>query len=152
MVYNKSIVPYLSSNDVNLIFVRTGLVPANKIFKEEFDSNNTLTWILRIVGLVLMFFGFMLLIGLLTTLANIIPIFGSLVEGVSFVVAGILTILLGSVVIAIAWFASRPIFSLIILGVGIGLIILLRQLKKDKEPLTTPPPRRRSSETPPPRR
>jgi len=152
MAQNKEIVPYISSNGRELIFVRTGVVNANRIFKEEFDSNSTLTWILRAIGLVVMFFGFMLIVGPLATIANIIPALGSLVEGTSAVVAVILTLLVGSVVIAIAWFASRPMMSLIIIGVGVGLTIILKQLKKDKVSLTTPPPRRRSSATPPPRR
>ena len=152
MAHDKAIVPYLSSNDRDLIFVRTGVVTAEKIFKEEFDSNSTLTWILRAVGLMLMFFGFMLLMGPLATLANVIPMLGSLVEGASAMVAGVLTLLLGSVVIAIAWFASRPMLSLIIIGVGIGLTMILGRLKKEKEPLTSPPPRRGSGATPPPRR
>jgi len=152
MAHDKAIVPYLSSNGRDLIFVRTGVVTADKIFKEEFDANSTLTWILRAVGLLLMFVGFMLLMGPLATLANVIPMLGSLVEGASAMVAGVLTLLLGSVVIAIAWFASRPMLSLIIIGVGIGLTMILGRLKKDNAPLTTPPLRRGSGATPPPRR
>ncbi len=152
MAQNKGIVPYISSNDRDLIFVRSGMVSSDKIFKEEFDSNSTLTWILRAVGLMLMFFGFMLIMGPLATLANVIPMLGSLVEGASAMVAGALTLLLGSVVIAIAWFASRPMLSLIIIGVGIGLSMIFGRLKKEKVPLTTPPPRRGGGATPPPRR
>ena len=152
MAQDKAMVPYLSSNDRDLIFVRTGIVGADTIFKEEFDSNSTLTWILRAVGLILMFVGFMLIMGPLATLANVIPMLGSLVEGASALVAGVLTLLLGSVVIAVAWFASRPMLSLIIIGVGIGLTMILGRFKKDREPLTTPPPRRGSGTTPPPRR
>ena len=152
MAQNRGVVPYISSNNRELLFVRTGVVSANQIFKEEFDSNSTLTWILRAVGLVVIFFGFMLLVGPLATIANVIPALGSLVEGTSAVVAVILTLLLGSVVIAIAWFASRPIMSLTIIGIGFGLTMILKQLKKDKVPSTTPPPRRRGGATPPPRR
>ena len=152
MAQNKVIVPYISSNDRDLIFVRSGMVSSDKIFKEEFDSNSTLTWILRAVGLMLMFFGFMLIMGPLATLANVIPMLGSLVEGASAMVAGALTLLLGSVVIAIAWFASRPMLSLIIIGVGIGLSMIFGRLKKERVPLTTPPPRRGGGAPPPPRR
>ncbi len=152
MAQNKEIVPYISSNDRELIFVRTGVATANRIFKEEFDSNSTLTWILRAGGFVVMFFGFMLLVGPLATIANVIPALGSLVEGTTAIVAGILTLLLGSVVIAIAWFASRPMMSIFIIGVGVGLTMILKRLKKDKVPLKTTPPSRKSGATPPPRR
>jgi hypothetical protein len=156
MSEGKAIVPYISKNERDLLFVRVGIVSANQIFQEEFDSNTTLTWILRVVGLALMFFGFMLIMGPLSTLANVIPMFGSLIEGASAIVAGVFTLLLGSVVIAIAWFASRPILSLIIIGVGVGLTMILNRFKKDKGSFSqnteTTPPSRESGITPPPRR
>jgi len=93
-----------------------------------------------------MFFGFMLIMGPLETLANVIPMLGSVIGGASALVAGVLTLLLGSLVIAIAWFASRPLLSLTIIGVGIGLTFILKSFKKDKESAfssqSTPPPRR----------
>ncbi|SFV51001.1 hypothetical protein MNB_SV-12-1118 [hydrothermal vent metagenome] len=148
MVKKKALVPYISQNDRTLLFVRNGIVSADKIFQEEFDSNSMLTWGLRAIGLLLMFFGFKLIMGPLATLANVIPMFGSLIGGASSIVAGVLTLLLGSIVIAIAWFASRPILSLIIIAVGIGLTVILNRFKKDKGSFgqnsqTTPPPRRR---------
>ncbi len=152
MAKDKSIVPYLSQNEKDFLFIRAGKVSANQIFQEEFSSNTMLTWTLRAVGLLLMFFGFMLIMGPLATFANVIPMFGSLVEGASALVAGVLTLLLGSIVIAIAWFASRPLLSLAIIGVGIGLTMLMGRFKKEKVARTSPPPRRSRGATPPPRR
>jgi hypothetical protein len=156
MSKERAIVPYISQNDRELFFVRAGQVSAHQIFQEEFSSNTMLTWLLRAVGLILMFSGFMLLMGPLATLANVLPMVGSLVSGASAIVAGVLTLIVGSLVIAIAWFASRPILSLIIIGIGIGLPIILNRFKKDKgsfgQNSTTTPPRRGSGSTPPPRR
>jgi len=151
MADNKAVVPYLSTNDRELLFVRSGMISAKQIFKEEFSSNTVLTWILRAVGLLLMFFGFMLIMGPLATFANVIPMVGSLVEGASAIVAGVLTLLLGSIVIAIAWFASRPMLSLAIIGIGIGLTMLMSRFKSSGSKGVTPPPRRGGT-TPPPRR
>lgn len=156
MAKSNAIIPYISKNDKDLLFVRSGTVSANQIFQEELDSNSTLTWILRAVGLMLMFFGFMLIMGPLATLANVIPMFGSLIEGASAIVAGVLTLLIGSIVIAIAWFASRPILSLIIISIGIGLTMILNRFKKDKGSFghnaKRTPPNRNSGTNPPPRR
>lgn len=121
---------YRSSNDRSLLFTRVGKVEAYTIFEEEFRANAILTWVLRGVGLLLMFFGFMLIMGLVVAISNIIPIFGSLVEGVTAIIAGGLTLVVGSIVIAIAWFASRPMLSFTILGVGIGLAVLVFFFKK----------------------
>lgn len=152
MAKDKSVVAYHSLNDRDFLFVRAGKVSANQIFQEEFTSNTILTWILRGVGLVLMFIGFMLVMGPLATLAKVIPMVGSLVEGASAIVAGVLTLLIGSIVIAIAWFASRPLLSLAIIGVGVGLTIVLGLFKKGDNQSLSSPPRRANGATPPPRR
>ncbi|CAA6823518.1 MAG: Unknown protein [uncultured Sulfurovum sp.] len=130
MTKGKTFGAYKSSNDRSLLFTRVGQVEASTIFEEEFKANTMLTWLFRAIGLLLMFFGFMLIMNLLVAIANILPIFGSLVEGVTALIAGALTLVLGSGVIAIAWFASRPMLSLSILGVGISLAILVFLLKK----------------------
>ena len=132
MQENKTLVSYLTQNDINLLFVRSGKVSSEQIFEEEFKSNTILTWGLRGVGLLLMFIGFNMIMSLLTTLANVIPMFGSVVEGISFVVAGALTFVLGSVVIAVAWFAVRPMMSLTIIAVGVGLAVLVKMKKKEE--------------------
>jgi len=133
MTSDKAFGHYESSNDRSLLFTRSGKVNSSTIFKEEFQSNTILTWVLRGVGLMLMFFGFMLIMGLIVAISNIVPIFGSLVEGVTAVIAGGLTLILGSVVIAIAWFASRPMLSLSIIGVGIALSALVFFMKNNKK-------------------
>jgi hypothetical protein len=130
MTKGKEFGHYRSSNDRNLLFARAGKVEASTIFEEEFRANTVLTWLLRGLGLMLMFFGFMLIMGLIVAISNIIPIFGTLVEGVTALIAGSLTLIFGSIVIAIAWFASRPMLSLTILAVGIGLVVLVSFLKK----------------------
>jgi len=55
---------------------------------------------------------------------------GSLVGGVTGISAAVLTLLLGSIVIAIAWFASRPILSLAIVGIGFAIAIGLAKYGK----------------------
>ena len=142
---------YTTENGKRFIFARSGRVDAQTIFKQEHDANNMLTRILRVVGLMVMFFGFKMIMGLLATLAKVIPAFGSLVGGFTGLIAGALTFILGSLVIALAWFSSRPILSLIIIGVGVGIAFMLGKFGKKKESSVSA--ERDSSEgvTPPPR-
>jgi len=126
----KTLVSYQTQNEINLLFVREGKVSAEQIFKEEFRSNTILTWVLRAVGLMLMFFGFMLIMNLLETLANVIPFLGDVIGGITAIVAGALTLMFGSLVIAIAWFAVRPMMSLSIVAIGIGLAVLVKKMKR----------------------
>ena len=171
---NRGLVDYTTSNGMEFTFIREGKVSADKIFKDEFEENSLITWILRFVGFLVMFIGFKLIMEPLSTLANVIPMFGSLVGMASSLVAFILTLLLGSIVLAFSWFASRPMMSLIIIG-GAVLISMLfsksnrRETNQNNNTISSPPPERenisstippstpppresRNSSTPPPRR
>lgn len=130
---NKDIIPYITQNGKSFVFIRDGKVDAQTIFKEELDANAMLTWILRGVGLIMMFIGFTMIMGPLTTLANVLPFLGFLVGGVSSVIAGVLTLILGSIVIAIAWFGARPMLSLGIIAIGIVVAIAIAKFAKPKE-------------------
>ena len=132
MMQGKEIVNYVSKNKKELIFISSGKVSADSIFQGEIESNTLFTWLLRIVGLLVMYIGVTLIMSLLVTLANVLPLFGSLMGGAVSIVAAALTLILGSITIAIAWFASRPMLSLIIVIVGVGLGLILSRLKKEK--------------------
>lgn len=163
----KSLTPYVTGNGKSFVFVRSGKVASETIFQEELDANSMLTWILRGVGLVLMFISFSMVMGPIATFAKVIPALGSLAGGVTGIIAGVLTLILGSLVIALAWFGSRPLLSLGIIGVGVAIAVAMAKFGKKKERVspagsageTTPPPRRETSvedeetkATPPPRR
>jgi len=158
---NKALVNYTTSNGESFSFIRSGTVSAKQIFKDELDANSTLTWILRGVGLLIMFIGFSLIMGPLATIAKVIPMLGSLVGGATGIIAGVLTLVLGSIVISLAWFTSRPMLSLAIIGIGIAIVVGLAKFGKKKETTVnndsfsevpssaTPPPR--NTATPPER-
>jgi len=136
---NKALVSHATINERSFLFIRNGKIPAKQIFKEELESNSVLTWILRVVGLVMMFAAFSLMMGLFATLAKVIPFMGSLVGGATGIVAAVLTLILGSVIIALAWFASRPMLSLAIIGIGIATAVGLAKFSQKKEaPVATP--------------
>lgn len=123
-------VSHKTINDRSFIFIQNGIISAEQIFQLELESNSMLTWILRVVGLVMMFAAFSLMMGLLDTLAKVIPFLGTLVGGATGIVAAVLTLFLGSTVIAIAWFASRPMLSLAIIAVGFAIAIGLSKYSR----------------------
>jgi len=151
----KSLAPYVTDNGKSFVFVRSGKIAAQTIFKEELDANATLTWILRVTGLSLMFVAFSMMMGIIATFAKVIPMLGSLVGGVTGIIAGVLTLILGSLIIALAWFSSRPIMSLVIIGVGVGIAVFLGKFGKKKQEVpvderaSSTPPSREKSPTPP---
>lgn len=115
---------------------RIGLVergdhPAEQMFETALEENALMTWILRGVGVVVMLFGFLLLLGPLRAFAMVVPMLGNLVGGASFVVALLLALVLGLLVIGISWIAVRPLVGLPILGLAVlGLVLLWRAGRK----------------------
>ncbi len=141
----RSLMGYTTDNGKELLFARSGTVSAESIFKEELEFNALLTWILRGVGLVMMYIALSMMMGIIATFAKVVPIFGSLIGGVTGLIAGALTLLLGSLVIALAWFSSRPLLSLIIIGVGVSVAFVLGKLGKKSKQASS----QRASYTPP---
>lgn len=145
----QALVSYTTENNKSLSFVRSGIVPATKIFNDEQSNNTTLTWVFRFVGLFVMFLSFYGVLRTFTAFSDYLPVIGSLLNGVSSVIAGVLTLIFGSLVIAIAWFSARPILSVSILLIGGIIAFLLGKFGKKRKVADT---QARSSATPPPRK
>jgi len=152
---NKSLFNYTSSNKKSLSFVRNGIVSATRIFDDEQANNTSLTWTFRVFGLIIMFLSFWTVLRTFTAFLDYIPVIGPLLNGVSSVVAGVLTLIFGSLVISLAWFSARPLLAVSILTIGGIIAFLLGKFGKKRKNLkaqqrastSTPPPRK----TPPPR-
>ena len=137
-VHRKHIVPFISSNNISLFFVRDGLVSSKMIFKDAHTSNNTLTWLLRALGLFMMFMGFKMIMAPIVMLSKLIPFINSLISGTTTLIAFVLTLIFGTAIIAIAWFAVRPMLSLGIIFVALGILYIMKKRKsKSKDSNTT---------------
>lgn len=102
---------------------------------EKFRHNNfILTNIFRLLGWLLMFIGLKLIASPITKIFNFIPILGDIVEGASSLVFGLFSLFLSLITIAIAWFAYRPIASLLLITVAIIIAIIIKKIApKNKE-------------------
>jgi hypothetical protein len=109
--------PYPTKAGAPILMVRTGAASAEQMFSAAKASNQTLSWILRGVGAVIMIAAFGMILGPLGVLADVIPLFGSIVRMGTGLVAGALGLTLSLVVIAAAWVVYRPV-------VGIGLLAI----------------------------
>lgn len=107
--------PYPAKAGAPILMVRAGAASAEQMFSAAKASNQTLSWILRGVGAVIMIAAFGMVLGPLGVLADVIPLFGSIVRMGTGLVAGALGLTISLVVIAAAWVAYRPI-------IGIGLL------------------------------
>jgi len=131
--------PWTSSNGRAIFLTKAGIAPAAELFADAVSANTVLTWILRVVGLVLMFIGFSLTFAILGVIGDIIPFVGTLVRTGTGLIALLLTALLGSVTIAIGWIFYRPLIGLAILVVGLAVAFVAGRLGLKKGAAATPP-------------
>src|SRR5262245_1345656 len=104
-----------------LLMVRPGTLSAADMFAAAQRDNNIMTWILRLVGVVLMFIGFMLILNPLVVVADVVPFIGNILQAGAGIVSLVLTAIVAPVVIAIAWFWYRPLVSVVVLAIGLVL-------------------------------
>ena len=116
-----------------LLMVHNGISPAEAMFADAVTGNTVLTWVLRIVGLVLLGAAFSLLLAPIGVVADVIPFLGRIVRMGTGLVAFALAALVGSITIALAWFWYRPLLALVILIVGAGLFYAVSYLGKKRE-------------------
>ena len=91
------------------------------MFKDAQDENRLWTWLIRLGGIVLMFIGFARIMNPLKVLADVVPILGDIVGVGTGLIAFLCTVVIAPLVIAVAWFAYRPLLAAIVLVVGAAL-------------------------------
>ncbi len=130
--------PFMTKSGGEILLVKSGFHEADSMFKAAQSENRILTWILRLAGFLLMFFGLKMIFGPLGVLADVLPFLGSLMRVGTGLVSGILAFVLSLITIAIAWLFYRPILGGILLVVAIGSLIFLRKIWKRKKPAPAP--------------
>ncbi len=132
---------YTTSNGRDLFLAESGTVSAAEMFKDAIQGNIVVTWVVRILGLAMMFGGFMLTFSLLTQTLGLIPGIGAIVRGGASLMSLGFTAILGSVVIAIGWIFYRPVLGLVILAAGIAIAAATGFLGRGKQAAATAPAR-----------
>lgn len=113
-----SLAPYQTKAGGLLYLIDAGDQTAAAMFKQAESENALLTWIVRAVALVAMLVGFAFMLGPLSVLAAVIPPLGSLVGFGVTLTSLVLTLVLGPLLIAVAWFAVRPLMAIGIVVAG----------------------------------
>ena len=130
---SSSFEPFLSKTGKKLELLKAGVFSADAMFEAAQSSNATMTWILRLVGFGIMFFGVSMVLRPLSVLADVLPFLGNLVGAATGLVALLIAGIGSLLVIAISWIVFRPLLGIIlILAVG-GLIYQLRIMSKKKK-------------------
>src|SRR5262249_19602417 len=111
-----------------LLMVRAGTMSAADMFKAAERESAVVTWIIRLVGVVVMFIGFAMILNPLVAVADVVPLIGNILGAGASLVAMMATAVLAPLVIAIAWFWYRPLVGIIVLAAGAALAYGFRHL------------------------
>ncbi len=112
--------PYQASNGRDVFLGETGTKAAQELYAHAHESNRILTWVLRLVALIVMWIGFNLVLRPFVVLADVIPLFGSAMAAGAGIVALALTLVVALPTFAIAWFWHRPVMSIALIAAGVA--------------------------------
>ena len=125
---------YTASNGRKIELLQTGKHTADQMFDKAQADNVTFTWILRLVGFVVMAFGVMLVLSPITVAFDVIPILGNFAQGVIFIVAALIAGFFSLLTIGIAWLFYRPLLAIALFAVAavliFGVVWLIRSFRK----------------------
>ena len=124
-VKSNSFEPFHASNGKEVSGLSMGQVSMEAMFASKHSGNETMTWVFRLLGTVLVMSGFGLLLNPLKVIASVIPFLGSIVGVGTGLVSFLLGLAWSLIVISIAWLRFRPVTGAIMVGVAVVLLILL---------------------------
>ena len=132
---------YTTSNWRSITLLEQNQVTAEDMFQHAQQANKMWTWIIRFMGLLLMFCAFSMMMQFIETLAKVLPFLANIVWVWTRLIAFCLTLVVWFIVIWLAWIAVRPIVWISCLVIAVAWIFLLaksKKNKKDTEPVEWP--------------
>ena len=124
-------VGYLAKTKKKIDMLSDGVKDAAEMCEAARSANTMMTWIVRLVGFLLMFFGLSMVLKPLSVLADVLPILGDIVGIGTGLVAGVVAFVCALVTIAIAWIFYRPVLGILLLAAACVAIFL--HWKKNQE-------------------
>lgn len=116
---------YETSNGYAVHALAMGTRDMQSMFDSQTSSNNVLTWVLRPLGMGIVFVGFLSLFGPIRVMADVIPFVGQMAGCMIFVVAGFGTIACSLPTIGVAWIFYRPLLGIALLLIGAFFLFLV---------------------------
>ena len=118
---------YIAKNGKTVSEVAMGTVSAESMFAGAHSANNTLTWILRLVGILLVIGGLKSMFSILPALFKVLPFLGNIVDAGVGLVCMILGGVWSLIIISIAWLWYRPLIGILLLAIAIAGIWFLKK-------------------------
>ena len=123
----------------SILLLTYGTVSPDAMFKTAEKANKNLTWVFRAVGFLLMFIGLFLIFNPMAVVADVVPIFGSLLRVGVAAFVGLVASALSLVTISVAWLTYRPLLGLALLVLAAASMWGLLRLSIQKQELQKRP-------------
>ncbi|MFP5214066.1 MAG: TMEM43 family protein [Acidobacteriota bacterium] len=121
--------PYTAGSGYTVELIEPGTRSPETMFNTAKEENKLLAWILRAVGAVFMFIGFVLILKPISVFFDVLPILGDIAGLGTGLIAFVVSLSLSLLIVAIAWFSYRPILSVSLIGSAIVLLFLMKMRK-----------------------
>ncbi|MFT5679982.1 MAG: hypothetical protein ACI8RZ_000887 [Myxococcota bacterium] len=110
-----------AGNSISMI--QSGTAAAADMFAAAQSANVVMTWVLRLVGFMMIFGGLNMLIGPLRVVGERIPFIGGLFGAGMSLVTFLLAAAASLIIISLAWLTARPLLGIVLLLLGGGAMV-----------------------------
>lgn len=121
---------YTAKTGNSISHVMEGTVAAAGVFAAAERGNTFMTWILRLVGFLLMYWGVSAVLRPLRVLADVVPFIGSIVGFGVGLVAFVVAAPCALATIAVAWIFYRPVVGITLLALAAAVVIFVLMKRK----------------------
>lgn len=122
--------PFLAPAGESIMMLSVGTISSMQMIHDALAENNKMTWIWRGASLVMLIVGFSLLFRPIVVFSDFLPFLGSIMGFSLGFVGLILGLGVWLIATSIAWFATRPVLSLSIIGISVMFVLLAFKMKK----------------------
>lgn len=123
---------YYTNNKNNVHYVSAGTKSLDEMIQDAEDDNAAATWGFRIVGILMVFFGFKRMFEFLETLVKVVPVLSTMVNWAVSLVCGVLALVYSLIIIVVAWVYFRTLLFGIILAAIFAAFIAWAVMKRNK--------------------
>ena len=121
------------SNNYTILELKEKILNGDEFTQELTSDNKTMTWVFRLVGTILMIAGVASILSIVKYLASFIPFLGKFVMNAVGLISLLVGLALSLIIIAISWFAVRPVLSIVLLLIIAGIVYLVVMINKKKK-------------------
>lgn len=130
---------YVAKNGKKFSRIENGTKSMEEMFQSANDENSMMTWILRIVGILIVIGGLKTMFEILTTLLKVLPFLASIMNFGVGLICSIVGFAWSLIIIALAWLFYRPLIGISILVI-MGAVVFYFVSKGKKQPAPAPAP------------